>query len=221
MPSIEQSLALMDCSQTTSSKSGPSVEYTQIVPSPSESYQERRQPTTMSSLPALTHRNGYVNGLPQQDLPVPQGSVGRKWTYLSAHVSSVAGGDRPQESKREERMVLSLDKEKDLMPAYKPPKWGLLDVILFPAMVEFMTRRGFEMNGRRAGRIRARISGQRSHNLPLELSLYIARIFFLSAFRALFGVDVLRTQFMLTDFLFTELLHCCIAKSKNMRCSND
>ncbi len=54
-------------------------------------------------------------------------------------------------------MVLSLEEEKDLMPAYKPPKWGLLDVILFPAMVEFMTRRGFEMNGRRAGRIRARI----------------------------------------------------------------
>lgn len=176
MPSIEQSLALMDHSQMSTSKSSPSVEYTQAVPSSSESYKERRQPTAKRSLPTLTHRNGYVNGLPQQDLPVPvtHGSTGRKATYLSTCRPPVADGD-----KREGRMVLELDDEKYLMPAYKPPRWGFLDVILFPAMVEFMTRHGREMNGRRAGRIRAQMAAsQRSHNLPLELSLYIVRLFY-------------------------------------------
>lgn len=176
MPSIEQSLALMDHSQMSTSKSSPSVEYTQAVPSSSESYKERRQPIAKRSLPTLTHRNGYVNGLPQQDLPVPvtRGSTGRKATYLSTCRPPVADGD-----KREGRMVLELDDEKYLMPAYKPPRWGFLDVILFPAMVEFMTRHGREMNGRRAGRIRAQMAAsQRSHNLPLELSLYIVRLFY-------------------------------------------
>ena len=71
----------------------------------------------------------------------------------------------------------SMDKGGDgwLFPARLPPKYSLFDLFPFSLMVKMLTRRGKEVTGKTAARLRARTSTT-SHNIPLEISLYLASI---------------------------------------------
>jgi len=61
-----------------------------------------------------------------------------------------------------------------LMPAYLPPKSHIYDIFPFSLIVRLLTNGGKEMKGKKAARLRARMQDKAiSHNLPLEISLYL------------------------------------------------
>lgn len=67
-----------------------------------------------------------------------------------------------------------------LLPARMPPKYSLFDLFPFSLLVKALTRSGREVGGVKAARLRARRRGVTSHNIPLEISLYLVRLFLLT-----------------------------------------
>lgn len=74
-----------------------------------------------------------------------------------------------------ERFILNKNEEEsDLLPAYMPPKYSYFDLFPFSLLVKYLTEKGKEVRGKKAARWRARLRGQAvSHNIPLEISLYL------------------------------------------------
>jgi len=82
-------------------------------------------------------------------------------------------------SAHHERVVLTKQDESFLMPAHMPPKYGLFDLFPFSLLVNYLSKRGRDVKGKKAARVRAQLKQHAiSHNLPLELSLYLVRVFF-------------------------------------------
>ncbi|PPQ99416.1 hypothetical protein CVT24_005403 [Panaeolus cyanescens] len=81
----------------------------------------------------------------------------------------------PAFKKDKERMILPREDEAYLMDAHMPPKYGVFDIFPFSLFIKFFTARGKELKGKKAARLRAKLRNQAiSHNLPLELSLYLS-----------------------------------------------
>jgi putative membrane protein len=67
------------------------------------------------------------------------------------------------------------DVESGLLPALNPPEWGMFDIFPFSLLVKYRTRKGIEMKGKKAARMRAKLRSETvSHNIPLEISLYLS-----------------------------------------------
>jgi putative membrane protein len=67
-----------------------------------------------------------------------------------------------------------------LLPARNPPEHSLWDVFPFTLLVKPLTKRGWNLGGRRAHRARAHLGLGRDpdgeivdHNIPLEITLYL------------------------------------------------
>jgi len=74
-------------------------------------------------------------------------------------------------------MVLPRQDEAYLMPAHMPPKYSVFDLFPFSLLVKFLTDQGREVKGKKGARVRAKLRNQAiSHNLPLELSLYLVNL---------------------------------------------
>ncbi|KAF5364959.1 hypothetical protein D9758_008139 [Tetrapyrgos nigripes] len=81
----------------------------------------------------------------------------------------------PAEEKRPERVILRREDESFLLPARDAPKYGIFDLFPFSLLVKALTRRGRELKGKKAARLRAKMRNVGvSHNLPLEISLYLS-----------------------------------------------
>ncbi|KAG6861174.1 hypothetical protein C0995_002981 [Termitomyces sp. Mi166 len=115
------------------------------APSPSS-------PVTSSSLPAPVSS------------PIPR----RKTSFLiPVHENS--------RNTPKEKVTLPRVEESSLLPAYNPPKYHLFDLFPFSLPVKYLTKRGLEIKGKKAARLRARMrDNTTSHNLPLEISLYLS-----------------------------------------------
>jgi len=61
-----------------------------------------------------------------------------------------------------------------LLPARLPPKYHLFDFFPFSLLVKLLTRSGQEVKGKKAARLRARLRQSDTHNLPLEISMYLS-----------------------------------------------
>ncbi|KAF8218041.1 Bestrophin, RFP-TM, chloride channel-domain-containing protein [Mycena galopus ATCC 62051] len=75
------------------------------------------------------------------------------------------------------KTILARADESFLLPGSMPPKYHLFDLFPFSLLVKCLTRRGAELKGKKAARMRARMIGGGkggSHNLPLEISLYLS-----------------------------------------------
>lgn len=74
-----------------------------------------------------------------------------------------------------DKVVLPRADEYLLMPAHMPPKYHVFDLFPFSLLVQFLTERGNDsLKGKKAARLRAKIRNRAiSHNLPLEISLYL------------------------------------------------
>jgi putative membrane protein len=99
-------------------------------------------------------------------------------------------------------VVLNREDEAYLLPGFLPPKYHLLDLFPFSLIVRCLTKDGKGLSGRKAARLRAKLQSV-SHNIPLEISLYLVSPNFLD----------LRT---ISDSV--ELLCRCIAEPKNFGC---
>ncbi|KAG6918810.1 hypothetical protein DXG01_011562 [Tephrocybe rancida] len=74
-----------------------------------------------------------------------------------------------------EKIILQRADEGHLLPARRPPKYHIIDLFPFSLAVRFLTRRGAELKGKTAARLRAKMRKNTvSHNLPLEISLYLS-----------------------------------------------
>jgi hypothetical protein len=92
-------------------------------------------------------------------------------------LSSIASPRSHKVSDEKERIVLPRHDESYLMPAYLPPKYSLFDLFPFSLLVQFLTHQGKEVKGKKGARLRAKLRDHAvSHNLPLELSLYLVRL---------------------------------------------
>lgn len=62
-----------------------------------------------------------------------------------------------------------------LFPARNPPRYSYFDLFPFSLLVKFLTKRGKEVKGKKGARLRARLQHHSgTHNLPLEISLYLS-----------------------------------------------
>ncbi|KAI9465829.1 UPF0187-domain-containing protein [Lactarius psammicola] len=62
-----------------------------------------------------------------------------------------------------------------LLPSRDPPKYSYFDLFPFSLLVKFLTKRGKKVKGKKGARLRARLQHQSgTHNLPLEISLYMS-----------------------------------------------
>ncbi|KAJ3913888.1 Bestrophin, RFP-TM, chloride channel-domain-containing protein, partial [Lentinula edodes] len=74
-----------------------------------------------------------------------------------------------------ERVILQRTDEVFLFPAKMPPKYHLFDLFPFSLLVRVLTNRGKELKGKKAAKLRAKMRNKSaSHNLPLEISLYLS-----------------------------------------------
>ncbi len=121
-----------------------------------------------------------VSSTATQQLPLPVTTpVSRKPVFFEPWKKSSDTGRG--------KVILPKDDETYLMPASMPPKYHLFDLFPFSLFIKCYTKRGKEIKGKKAARLRAKMRDQAiSHNLPLEISLYLV------SNRRLFSCDGLR-----------------------------
>ena len=102
-----------------------------------------------------TSRNDHKEGAGDQ-LPLPVTSEPR---------SPVSGSVKPRPGD-----------DSFLLPARNPPQFAIFDVFPFSLLVRQLTKRGKDVKGKKAARLRATLREHvDSHNIPLEISLYLVR----------------------------------------------
>lgn len=141
-----------------------------LPPSPSSSHsfvsvKRPGNPTAQSPTPAetLAQRRG-VSYAPEPILPAPATSSApkRRPSFFSLRNSTPRGHASFGQS----------GSQPTLLPAALPPKYSIFDIFPFSLFVKLLTRRGKEVEGKKAARYRARY-GVVTHNVPLEISLYL------------------------------------------------
>nr|GAT58757.1 predicted protein [Mycena chlorophos] len=76
-----------------------------------------------------------------------------------------------------QKIILARADESFLLPGKIPPKYHVFDIFPLSLLVRCLTKRGKEVKGKKAARIRAKMLREKekgSHNLPLEISLYLS-----------------------------------------------
>ncbi len=154
------------------SPTGPSASMSQL-PFPATATCPRKVSHVRVDLPPRTSMNG-------------RGAAGRSY-------------DREKPSQGDKSSMYSgvsgMQDENFLLPARNPPKYHLFDLFPFSLLVHALTKRGKDVKvspvqapvvaealmeveqGKKAARIRAKLRSKTvTHNLPLEISLYLVRI---------------------------------------------
>ena len=91
-----------------------------------------------------------------------------------------------------------------LQAAWLPPSYSVFDVFPFSLLVRHLTKRGKEVTGKKAAKLRARRGGGNIEgNVPLEITLYLVS-------------DPEQTPYRHTDAL-AELLHRSVAEPRSRR----
>ncbi|KAJ7250712.1 Bestrophin, RFP-TM, chloride channel-domain-containing protein [Mycena rebaudengoi] len=79
-----------------------------------------------------------------------------------------------------QKVILARADEAFLLPGKMPPKYHIFDLFPFSLLIKCLTKRGKSVKGKKAARMRAKMlmekngGGVGSHNLPLEISLYLS-----------------------------------------------
>ncbi|KAI0049357.1 UPF0187-domain-containing protein [Auriscalpium vulgare] len=82
----------------------------------------------------------------------------------------------------------SIDGDGFLLPARNPPKYSYFDLFPFSLLVKVMTSKGREVKGKKGARLRAKLGNRGiTHNLPLEISLYLSS--YVAALQARKAID--------------------------------
>ncbi|KAG9093797.1 hypothetical protein FS749_013722, partial [Ceratobasidium sp. UAMH 11750] len=84
--------------------------------------------------------------------------------------------------------------EVELAPSSDPPRWGVFDVWPLSLLVKILTKRGQNVGGKKAARERAKHTVI-SHNIPLEITLYMSS--YISSLQQRKHVDVPTTNTLL------------------------
>ena len=137
---------------------------------------EATQPAVPPPQNFVTHRHNNVPVTPVRAPIVPVASGRTSFAIPNLNVMSPHSQQHQGPSKAE-RIVLPVQDELYLMPAYLPPKYGLFDLFPFSLLVGYLSKRGKDIKGKKGARVRAQLKEHSvSHNLPLELSLYLVSL---------------------------------------------
>lgn len=105
-------------------------------------------------------------------LPLPTSSSTATKTKRPTFLEPIHTSKTQTSFKSGERTAAAL--EEGLLPARMPPKWYILDLFPFSLLVKALTKSGRELKGKKAAKLRAKLRNRGiSHNLPLEISLYL------------------------------------------------
>jgi putative membrane protein len=108
------------------------------------------------------------------ELPLPSTTPGTRANTLVGPILQVNG--RPQGGKK---VSTEPNDELYILPAQIPPKYSMFDLFPFSLLVKMLTKRGHDVKGKKAARLRAQMRNHRggmSHNIPLEISLYLVGV---------------------------------------------
>lgn len=110
----------------------------------------------------------------QRDYSPPVTSASSKRTTPLESMYALRSG--PAFSAPREKTILPRSDEYKLLPSHMPPEYHVFD--LFPSLlVAWLMRRGKEVKGKKAAKLRAEmLRSAGSHNIPLELSLYLVSL---------------------------------------------
>ncbi|KAJ7143744.1 Bestrophin, RFP-TM, chloride channel-domain-containing protein [Mycena epipterygia] len=146
-------------------------------------------PTTRDRRPSIVK----IQGIPERPSPPPL--MISPPTRMNSFAENEKGGNRGEPNLRGSRslrsirspgpgepqkIILARADEAFLLPGSMPPKYHLFDLFPFSLLVRCLTKRGREVKGKKAARLRAKMlmekngQGSGSHNLPLEISLYLS-----------------------------------------------
>lgn len=125
--------------------------------SPTFQQQQSQLPPPVTAAPGRSRKVSVQAGPPH-----PQRLISRSRT-----IDEKKQGDKSSTYSMHER-------DDFLLPARNPPKYHLLDLFPLSLLVGFLAKRGKEVKGKKAARIRAKLRSKTvTHNLPLEISLYL------------------------------------------------
>ncbi|KZS91456.1 UPF0187-domain-containing protein [Sistotremastrum niveocremeum HHB9708] len=88
-----------------------------------------------------------------------------------------------------------------LLPARDPPKYSFFDLFPFSLVARCLTKRGVDVSGKKAAKLRAKLGLHKtdliSHNVPLEISLYLSS--YIAALQNRKSIDVATTNQLLNS----------------------
>lgn len=148
--------------------------------SPTSSAFRQNQTAAQRRSSDTTRRGSLSAARDKSDLPLPAttpGDVGTKTEKVefleTTKPSRPSNGGISFHSNASKTSLVDMD---DLLPARMPPRYSYLDLFPFSLLVKPLTRRGKKVRGKKAALLRAKLHQEKiSHNLPLEISLYIVR----------------------------------------------
>ncbi|KAF8518639.1 Bestrophin, RFP-TM, chloride channel-domain-containing protein [Hysterangium stoloniferum] len=156
----------------------------------------------------LTSPTRQTTAFPSSQLPLPNTqSLRKKPSSVTSPSSPFPNGIQrrtsfaPTSATRPSFRPLQGD-EPQLLPARLPPKLSYFDVFPFSLLVKFLMKRGKDLKGRKAARVRAKLGrGRRgaivSYNVPLEITLYLSS--YISALQRRKVVDVPTTNLLIAS----------------------
>ncbi|KAJ6629360.1 Bestrophin, RFP-TM, chloride channel-domain-containing protein [Mycena sp. CBHHK59/15] len=155
--------------------------------SPTDGHQGRRVSDASATRPSLGNQSSFLY----------QRAVSAMGSIKSLRSIRSPGPGEPQ------KIILSRMDESFLMPGSMPPKYHLFDLFPFSLLVRCLTKRGKSVKGKKAARMRAKMlmekngMGAGSHNLPLEISLYLSS--YIAALQKRKQMDVPTTNTLLAS----------------------
>ncbi|KAL0058351.1 hypothetical protein AAF712_014970 [Marasmius tenuissimus] len=109
----------------------------------------------------------------QFQIPPPVTTPGPRKTFTPPKTRSM--GAEAKTKVHCDNIITSREDEKHLLPSELPPKYHYFDIFPFSLLVDLMVARGKEVGGQKAAKVRAKMRNKTvSHNLPLEISLYLS-----------------------------------------------
>ncbi|KAH9912457.1 UPF0187-domain-containing protein [Fomitopsis serialis] len=136
-----------------------------------------RRPSDVRSARSMQSPTSPISTAPpmpivgEGQLPLPATSP-RRTTFANGLKPSM---ERDRGDKDEKTSTMNGVDEGFLLPARIPPRYHLLDLWPLSLIVHLLAKRGKDVKGRTAARIRAKLRSKTvTHNLPLEVSFYMS-----------------------------------------------
>ncbi|KZV80111.1 UPF0187-domain-containing protein, partial [Exidia glandulosa HHB12029] len=146
---------------------------------------------------ASTRTQQYQPGLAHLAIPIPEQGQGGPTSPLQRMKDRLSPILPTHSNTRERGMSYGPGEDPPLAPSSNPPKYHLFDVFPFSLFVRYYAKRGKNLKGKRAARIRARLAAGASHNIPLEISFYLTS--YVSALQQRKSIDVATTNLLLNS----------------------
>jgi len=131
-------------------------------------------------LPPYALPAGLPSMVDVNEMPIRRSSDGTRHSISRYEPQKSTEGQLPLPVTSEPRSPISPNARSGddsfLLPARNPPQFAIFDVFPFSLLVRQLTKRGKDIKGKKAARLRATMREHvDSHNIPLEISLYLVR----------------------------------------------